>query len=513
MKAVMLKYYAFLPLLLLCFFYAYKAIDFPIHDFANYYFGGTFLADGHFNSDIYFPYEFNKDISDSGHKNIFVSYAPNTPFIAVCFLAFTIFSLSAAKVFFNGISIVLLVFSLVRLFNHYKIDLRYALLLPILFLVPIKNILLFGQVYFLLFFLLSEGLLAYEKKQWKLMAFFWSVAILLKVFPALLIALLLFKKQWKPLLYLAISCLFLFGISLLFTGIDIWIFYLKEVLPKASNGEISTAFVNNYQSIFMFLKELLVFDATDNPQSIFNYPVLFSALMLAFKIGILGIGYFISEKTSNALFAFSYWILAMILLSPYGSTYAFILLLFPVLALLKSDLSNVKKVVFCTILALINNLPLSLFIEKDFPFSYLRLLFLLLLFALFLIYFWPKANWKIVATLFLIPFIMVFIFKQKKSLLPKELPILIYDYKFEDNELTFLYWNEKGKKEQNANLTVESVVPLELKNNQIFYKNRQLTFDKSNKLKPMLIDNKTVLYLSDYDRGIGFYTLRKMELK
>ena len=89
MKKVFLKYYVFLPLLLLCFFYAYKAIAFPIQDFANYYFGGTFLAEENFNSDVYFPYEFNKAISALGYQNIFASFAPNTPFLALLFSPFS----------------------------------------------------------------------------------------------------------------------------------------------------------------------------------------------------------------------------------------------------------------------------------------------------------------------------------------------------------------------------------------------------------------------------------------
>ena len=517
MKSIILKYYPFLPLFLLCFFYAYKAIDFPVHDFANYYFGGTFLVEGHFNSDIYFPYEFNKAISDSGHKNIFVSYAPNTPFTAVCFLALTIFSLATAKLVFNSISIVLLVFSICRLFNYYKIDFRYALLIPILFLVPIKNNLLFGQVYFLLFFLLSEGWLAYEKRHWKSMSIFWSLAILLKVFPIMLVLFLVFKKQWKPAFYLTVFGFLLTGISFFFTGIDIWIFYLEEVLPKAAKGEIATAFVSNYQSVFMFLKELLVFDAADNPKSVFNLPVLFSALMMGFKIGLLTVCYFVSRRVSNALFVFSFWILIMILLSPYGSTYTFILLLFLLLELLKSETSNVKKAIFCVILFLICNVPLSLFIQNSFPFSYLRLFLLLLLFALFLYQFRRKISWQIVVISSLVPTILVLIFEKeevmKSNIAQANLPILIYDYQIKDNQLTYFYWNEKGENKTSIPFKSASSKALDIKKNQIILKNNMVTFDNSHKVKPLLVDGKTVIYLSDYGRGIGFYTLRTLNLR
>ena len=515
MKSAFLKYYPFIALLLLCVFYLFKAIDFPAHDFANYYFGGKFLAEGHFNSNIYFPYEFNKAIFDLGHQNIFVSYAPNTPFLAFIFLLFASFSLAVAKIIFNSLSVVLFVFSIYRLFNHYKIDWRFALLIPVLFLVPIKNNLLFGQVYFLLFFLLSEGWLAYEKGQWKLMSLFWSLAILLKVFPVLLVVLFVFRKQWKPLSNLVAFCLLLFGFSVLFTGFDIWIFYLKEVLPKASNGEIATAFVDNYQSVFMFLKRLFIYENVENPHPFFHADGWFIALIFAFKIGILTLGYFVSKRNSNVLFVFSYWILAMMLLSPYGSTYTFILLLFPFLALLKSTISNVKKGNFCLILILINNFPLSLFINNEYPFSYVRLFLLLVFSIVFVVAMFQKKALLKAIILGCLAFVFGTFFTppvplRSESFLTNRSPILLYDYEIKGNQLTYFYWNEKGKNKGNGKLEVESFISLLIKNNQVFYNNNQLTFDKSNKLKPILINGKTVIYLSDYGKGIGLYSLRKI---
>lgn len=517
MKGNLGKYYGLIPLILLCVFYTYKAIDFPVHDFSNYYFGGKLLADGKFNSSIYFPFEFNKAISNLGYLGLFTSYAPNTPFLALVFYPISFLSLALAKLLFNIISILLFIYSLNRLALFYKINPNYILLIPILFFVPIKNELLFGQVYFLLFFLLSEFWLAHEKEQSKKMALFLSFAIFLKVFPVLFIFIFLFKKQFKPLIHIAISCLFLFLISVIFTGFDIWLFYFNSVLTKASNGEIANAFVSNYQSVFMFSKELLVFDARENPDAFFNSPIVFFALTLALKIGLIITGYFISRRVSNSLFVFSYWILATILISPYGSTYSFILLLFPFLVLVKSDISNIKKVVFITLLLLINNFPLSLFIGNKFPFSYLRLFALILFFILFISLIYRKVNWKIITLGTIASCLFIALFKKSEIVnstyfLDKKAPILIYDYKISNSRLTYFYWNEEGEKTKSIPLETKTALTAELKNNQIFYNKKQFTFDKSNKLKPMLINNKTILYLSDYDRGIGFYTLRKISI-
>ena len=73
--------------------------------------------------------------------------------------------------------------------------------------------------------------------------------------------------------------------------------------------------------------------------------------------------------------------------------------------------------------------------------------------------------------------------------------------------------NKKGKNQSILKQEIKSYITIAIKNNQLFYNKKQLSFDESNKKKAMLINNKTVLFLSDYDRGIGFYAIRKIELK
>lgn len=516
MKKVFLKYYAILPLLLLCLFYVYKATAFPIHDFANYYFGGYFLRQHTFTINTYFPYLFNKEIVVLGYAPSFAGFAPNTPFLAMLLYPFTFISLAAAKLVFNTISAILFIISIYRLSQFYKINWVYLVLIPLIFFIPIRNELLFGQVYLLLFFLLTEFWLANEKNQQFKAALFLCCAIFLKVFPVLFVLIFLCKKQFKPLFYMLGISILMLGISLLFIDFDVWSIFIKDALFKASNGEIASAYVDNYQSVFMFLKRLLVFDANENPSGFLNYPNLFIALIIGVKIMLIAVGYYISKAYKNLLIVFSFWIFASILISPYGSTYTFVLLVFPFFALLKSEISNSKKIAFCGLLLLVNNFPLSFFIENSFPISYLRLLFLVLLFGLFLLDLRQSINWKMVAVFTFIPMVLLLIFRKNETinstLVIEKSPLLIYDYQIKNNQLTYFYWNEKGENSVSIPFKTSSANELDIKENQIVSKNKILTFDKSHKYKPMLLDNKTVIYLSDYGRGIGFYTLRKINL-
>lgn len=516
MRKLIRQHYGLIAVALFCAFCLFKAMNFPVHDFANYYFGGQFLVDGTFNSDTYFPYLFNKQIADLGYSGIFASYAPNTPFLALLFTPFSFVSLATAKLIFNTISVSVFLISLYRLTRFYKIKSIYIVFIPLLFFVPIRNELLFGQVYFILFFFLTEFWLAYQKERFLKSAIFLSLAILLKVFPVVFLLIFLFKKEFKLLLYTSSISFLLIGISTLFTGFDVWLFWLNSVLPKASNGEIAMAYVDNYQSVFMFLKRLLVADSIENSNAIYHSPLFFKALIFAYKIKLIGIGYFVTKRISNSLLVFSFWIMVSILLSPYGSTYTFILLIFIYFHMIKSEISTNKKWMLFGLLLYINSVPVSYLLHQPFPISYLRLLTLVLLFIGIIIPFYQKVNWKTVTVFALVALLIPFLFEKKTtastSFLMKNPPILIYDYQIKNKELTYYYWNEKGENQKKLKLCKYDIIELPLKNNQIFFNNKQLTFDKSNKLKPILINGEVVVFLSDYNKGIGFYSLQKITL-
>lgn len=516
MKDVINKYYFYFPLVMVCLCYVFKATSFPIHDFSNYYFGGHLLKDGNFNTAIYFPYEFNKTIFNLGYKEIFASYAPNTPFLAFCFTPFTLFSVFWAKLIFNSISILLFILSLKKLFHHYSIDKKWFVLLPFLFFIPIKNNILFGQVYFLLFYLLTEFWLHYEKGKQIHASLFLSCAILLKVSPAILIFIFVFKKEFKPLIFTFLSSCLLFGISVLVTGTDVWVFWLQNVLSKASSGEIATTYVDNYQSVFMFLKRLFVFHPLENVKPWFSSVYLFGFLNLLFKLFLFAIGYFFLKQKSNML-QFSYWLIITILISPYGSTYTFIIAIFPILILFKSDILFIKKMILFSFLFVAINLPATLILNAEFPFTYVRL-FLFLIFVWLFLSCFVKLDFDVKKISFLLVVtIILSLISHKKALKSGDefkygLPILIYDFKVENDVLTYFYWNEKGENKCQIKFKNNTVKTLNLINNQVFYKGKQLTFDNGNKKKPLLVDD-AIVFLSDYGRGIGFYTLRKIDIQ
>lgn len=493
---------------LVCSVFIYEAAHFEPHDFSNYYFAADFLTNGTFDSSIYFPHQFNLDIAQLGQEHIYTSYAPHNPFLALFFSPLTLFSLGTAKLIFNILGLGLFLFSLNNLTKMYGIKPLYLVLIPILFFVPLRNNFLFGQMYLLLFFLLVEGFLAFKKERYVRMALFWGIAVLLKVIPIILFGMLLFKKKYRAILYFGLGCLALFLLSVWVSGIPVWEFYFKSVLPKSSNGEITTEFVQNYQSVFMLLKGYLIGD-----------DAVFKTILFSFKLLILGLAFFITRKENDLFRIFSFWIMASILLSPYGSTYTSILLLIPFVFMVKSEPNfNWKLGAVLILFGLISNLPIQHFSSLALPFSFPRLLLMIILLIVLIGVMVKRSElrWIVVG---IIPLCVGYFFiqpnfKNVDKPLIADAPLLTYDFKAENGYLVYTAWSPAGAEEHLTEIKVNSLdsTAIRVEKGQFFKGDKQLTFDQSHKIKPYVLNDSALIYLSDYKRGIGFFQIRTLSL-
>ncbi len=485
-------------------FFVFEAINFEPHDFSNYYFSGTFFRNGQFDSSIYFPHHFNQAIAATGQEGVFASFAPQNAFLALFMVPFSLFSIGTAKILFNLLGLLLFVYSVRSLIKHVEINPIVLFLIPIVLFVPLKNHFLFGQFYLILFFFIVEGFIAYKKEKFWLMGVFWGIAIFLKVFPIILVAMLLFKKEFKAVLIFGLTCLGILFMSVLISGIDVWLYYFQEVLPKSNKGEITIPFVQNYQSMHMLLKGLL-------PQKI----GLMASLLLCFKLMFLIIGYYFTKNEKSLLKTISYWILISLIITPAGNTYSLVLLVFPLFVFFENNIKLTTQIILVVaVLILISNVPIQPFKDYPIPFSFPRLIGFVVLVVIFVKENLIHIKWNYFAVIIFPIVIGNFLF-QKNALqndqpLTSDPALLNYDYHIDNNKLMYTYWSQQGPLIGETDVEVKELDTTRVKliDNQIFYKNQPITFDPSNKLKPGLINDTAIVFLSDYQRGIGFYELR-----
>lgn len=496
----------------------------PWSDFAGYYTGGRLLLEGNYMA-AYDMQSLNDNIAAAGYKTEIVSYAPFPPFTSLVFAPFVIFPMGLSKLLFNLTSAALFLLTLVRAIRHFDISPYFALIVPLIFFIPIVNNIFFGQAYLLLYSLLLEGYLSYREKKLILSSFLWGAAILLKLFPALIFFFLLFRRKYRWLLCLSIACGILLTLSLLINGIHSWEFYLFHILPKVNNGELNHPFTYVFQSAFMLFKNIFIYDALLNPHPSVNNPYAFIVVMALFKATILTTCILSTiRKKEEDLRSFATWITASILLSPNGSSYSLILLLIPLLALAAQfyhfKALHTSSAIMAPILLLAAcNIPItrlsSFPLWAQFPRLYLILLFFIILSGPL------KKHWntRLAAGLAILFFVLAIptLDSGKDTstyLLPREEHLYVCDYGVKNNGLVYYFRDQNGTHEVPAGFPVNMATNegLTLRDNQIWYKGRQMTTGSDKKEKPMLINNEYIVYLSDKDRGVDFYTLRRLTI-
>ena len=495
--------------------------SYPIHDFGNYYFGSRFALEGRDVTEIYEPYKFNlavRNFPGMQQEKFLLNYAVVPPCTLFFYIPFTFWDIHLAKFLFNLTSLLVFCFFLFRLLKHLNIASIWILLLPVLVFIPFRNNLLFGQAYLLITGLMMGGFTAELKNKNLPAAILYSVAIVLKISPVILLIYLLIRKKMRLLLLTSLISLLIFLAAVSITGWDLMADYFFKSIPRMSQNEINNPYASTYQSFTVLLRNLFVPDQLLNPDAAFHAPLVFTIANGIFT-GI--IFFFLLSKLKilvNDFSAFALTLFSSLLLTSYTSSYSMVFLI-P----LCIHLIRIKPKSFALLLLLIfavATIPVTVFQSQPLFFRFPRLYLLILLFFMIasgreLIA--SRFKWML-ASIALFAGISILLLKKDHDgstyFLSNEAGLLSYDFQIAGNNLLLKTLYEDGSRVREYVLTdsVRTVKPLAIINGQIDF-NGPVTIDDDNKLNPMLINNNYILYLSDKNRGIGFYALRKLFVK
>lgn len=505
----------FLPLLVLFAYGLKRSLVSPASDFAAYYAGSNEILHGRWPN-AYRLGPLNAAVAADGITGAFVSYAPFPPFTAFVFAPFLLFPMGVAKLLFNLLSCGIFMVTLWRCSKSFSIPPLLVVLTPMVFFIPILNNLVFGQAYLILCSLLLEGWLAYRKERMGVAALFWGLAILFKLTPAFLFAFLLLRKKGRAALALGTVCVILLGLSMIVTGVTVWKFYVSDILPRLSKGELNDPFTYVFQSAFMLLRRLFLYDGLLNPHPLYYHPWLFVIAMAVFKALILAPVILLTLRQRDEFYAFGIWVLASLLISPNGSSYSLILLLIPLWALAPEGRGRLVAAMILLFTA--GSLALSRLGDYPVWAQFPRLYLLLGFFVLLLLKAERIWNGWLAGGLALLFFgldIRGYASAREDGdyVLSREKHLFIYDYGVKDQRLVYYFQDDRGKGEERTDIRAGQLSEEEvgIEDNQIYYKGRRMTSSPDSKEKARLLDGKTIIYLSDQNRGVGFYTLRQMD--
>ena len=518
------------PIVLLIIFYLIRSLSFPLHDFSNSYFAADLINNVTSPEKTLFDiYAFNSYAWDAGYPEVLIDFYLNSPFTLPAFLPLTfIENAYLAKMLFNVFSSLLFIHSVFLLIKtkvstkNYRI---FILLIPLIFYVPIRNQILFGQSYFLIFSLLIYFIYYLERNKQVLSVAFLSFAALLKVFPLFYGIILIINKQWKAILAGILITLLIVGISIPITGWKLWEMYFLEVLPNAMANNSTVNFQFNAQSIDVFLKTIFVLDPYYNPNALYDNKIAYIVIKWIVKSIIIGFALSLSITNKEKVFKLlSIWVVTLFLLQSRTATYAQILWVIPAFYVFNSKMSSVYKVLFFSLLFLTCNIPISKLQHLPLFFRFSRLWLTLIISSIFYFDVKEKTSYSvniraILATIIVMaPLNIKTLLTDNNSMgeyvLTKNY-FMIHDFKAIDGKLNYSALGKNGNENIQTDIPISSFdnTACTIIENQIFIHGKQLTDNSALKKNPVLVNNNEVYYLSDFNSRRGAFTLKKINIQ
>ena len=305
-------------------------------DFNNYYVAAKLVTDGESIHQFYDNDWFNVKARQIGIKDgaKFSPFPPITAFVMLPLSPFKPINAKRIWLVFNVFLLAILPFRIKKITSWSLLN--SALFLSV-FTIPIASNLNAGQLYLAIGFLLIEILgQAYFKYKSRLIGSLIALVTLLKYIPALFLAYTFnFNKRttiwlWFTLV-VAVSILGLYQLknepySAFF---DAFTSHIQGDLPGQGK------YAHGFQSIDALLNNLFVPHPIDNPNPIFNLPILKPIMKFSFLLGVLGLLFLMLKKgnyrLSNELISIA--LIGAFLVVPASASYHFLLLIWPLLCL------------------------------------------------------------------------------------------------------------------------------------------------------------------------------------
>jgi hypothetical protein len=358
-----------------------------------------------------------------------------------------------------------------------------------------------------------EGFIAYEKKQTLLSALLFSVTICLKIFTGFILLFFFLRKDFRFLIATGFALIFLIALTYISVEGSVINYYLKEVLPRLAENEILEPYHYSSQGFHTFLLNLFSYDAVQNPEPLLNNMILvmiLEAIFLAFIItGLIGL-----YKKQDHFFQFSISLLGMLLFSKHSASYSLFLILPFFIWLVRS--MNFIQLLILGLIFLAVNIPPQVFSSQPLPFQFLRLWLFLLAFVILIQDFKASLNLRYFAAFVFLFFGLSYF---SNSTTPAYFHLqnskgALYSYHHVNDSLILQScYGENDLREAFHFLGKLADDPaLSIKDNQLLYKEALVCGDPGHKLKPKLLNDTAVLFLSDLKQGVGFYKLQILPL-
>ncbi|MBL7910253.1 MAG: DUF2029 domain-containing protein [Bacteroidia bacterium] len=472
----------------------------PIGDFGNYYYGSRFWREGidplKFYQSIHF---FNSEIRLYESGVFFENYTPVPPFSLLFYWPFTFLKLSVAKLLFNLLGLFVFCFSLQRLIKTLRVISPAFYFLPVIFLQPLYSNFHHGQAYLLIAALLFEFYIALQNNRKITPGVIIALLFCLKVFPAFIAVLFLFKKDWKAFGWTILFTSAILLLTYLLVGAEVVNYYYQDVFPRLALNDVTAPFSHFNQSFHTFLLNSFVFHPFLNPTPLLNATLIAVIAQVVFYSFVFSL--FIKVVLKQDVFAsFFISVLVLVLINKYSTVYGLIVL-FPFIFFLKNI--NIKKMaLICCLLFIACNVPIHKLSNLPLLLQYTRVWLLIAVFIIIMVEFKTAFDLKyFVACLliFILPSMAFYNYKSDSVNEFRSKTGVVYDFNVSHDHIDM--YTCMGNRD-----TLERIAFVSNKIDSTTFRKNYPEHLLTN--KAIFVNNKDLIFMSDENSGVGMYYLQ-----
>ena len=245
-------------------------------DFRNYYVAARLYREGSSLLRVYDFTWFQRQKDHQGIVQCLVGFVPDTLLSALPIVPLAGFPPLTAKRWWLVFNAVILALSALVLAQITQLGWRRILIVIFLAIEPLAKSFLYGQMHLLVFFFLAVAVWCSERRRPVAAGISVALAAALKLYPALLLAFFLRKKQWRAAAATAIGLAALAGLSVYLFGWDVHRIYLREILPAIGRGENIDPYSPQWNALTALLHRAFIAEPELNPHPLFNAPLLYA---------------------------------------------------------------------------------------------------------------------------------------------------------------------------------------------------------------------------------------------
>jgi hypothetical protein len=315
-------------------------------DFPNYYTAAVLVRHGEPLIKYYDWAWFQRQMNLAGIEDPLGTYIPQTPLTMVPLLPMAGYPAQTAKRIWLSVNLGLLIGGVWLLSRITEFRIEHVALVLFAGYGTLQSNIHLGQYYILLFSLLTLAMWYLQEKQSAAAGAICGVVFALKLYGAPFLLYFVAKRNWKGVVGMIAAILLSGAVAIAMFGWPDLHYFLREILPRAIDGEGMVSPYHPANGTMMTLLRRLFFREPElNANPTWDVPWAFFFLRPLITIAILVFTAAGVAREGRELHprGFAWFIIATLCIAPNLGSYAFLLFLPPILVLMK-DAGRLERI-------------------------------------------------------------------------------------------------------------------------------------------------------------------------